>query len=809
MADCSGLITNEDLQNAKIDAASSSEFVSSGNPTLTTRLGSVKKTVQGMNDDADSQLSVNQSAFDNQTTTNQSTFDTQLSDNQATADNLIYVAGYQNIGVFGVGLTVQSAQDTLTYNGEEFNTTAGPFPYTTTGATPTLDSADWYNVTLEARKTVALYLNVLDSDVIYDTPGEIVSKYIYSPSQQKTYSVPADAIGKTISSVVGNVLNTVEAGGPYFMTTQQALYQITESPLSHGGVGDGVADDTESVKAAIQKLNPFPLTGATEAEASDVLNGVGGILDLGDDKVWRVTETINIPANVEVISGEMYFTSNPKSCIWYDGPALAAGVATLCYKKVGVDQYDVYDDVTYQPTGTQFDNGDYINASSKCQLAMSVITTLGTRCGVYIIGAAGSSSERLCVGENGGGNRIPDVGMIHTCSWGCYHEQPRILGRKQGLYAVNANGGTVFMSPYIDRDGASGTELEVPPYPVAGTTGSLGVTLKNTTITFYNPIVEHWFNPWVQDAANSIINSPHFETTGGNVMHSFFMANNSSSDITGSQYLNNITIPTASTFYMLNQEVGKCSVNMRGHSVELGYTLVRGLNSGAVLNISDVSVEQWQFGKLGDSSMISSINHGMHSNIIYVNATSGNNNNYGLHSAAPIETFEQAMNLAKLYGNSFDDEQTVILSLADAVPISVSDQDVPINVKNLVLTGAGSLATGNNQLRFSSGVYSLNSNIPVTSTNAQVMKLLGGASVTARFIEPVTGTYALALHEGVSKLTLLSEGNADFSSLSVYSHKSSSNVGGIIECAIDAPTAKCAGSVAVTGIAQGAVINGY
>jgi hypothetical protein len=141
---------------------------------------------------------------------------------------------------------VQSAQETLTYNGEEFNTTAGPFPYTTTGATPTLDSADWYNVTLEARKTVARSLNVLDSDVTYDTPGEIVSKYIYSASQQLTYSVPAGAIGKTISSVVGNVLNTVEVGGPY------ELLGVNKSGVEFNTIAD--IDNLQSVGGKISSL---------------------------------------------------------------------------------------------------------------------------------------------------------------------------------------------------------------------------------------------------------------------------------------------------------------------------------------------------------------------------------------------------------------------------------------------------------------------------------------------------------------------------------------------------------------------------
>ncbi|MDB4261414.1 hypothetical protein N9878_00965 [bacterium] len=57
MADCSNLITNEDLALAKTYAEKSGEYVESDDPTLTTPLGAIKKTVQGMNDD-------NQNAID-------------------------------------------------------------------------------------------------------------------------------------------------------------------------------------------------------------------------------------------------------------------------------------------------------------------------------------------------------------------------------------------------------------------------------------------------------------------------------------------------------------------------------------------------------------------------------------------------------------------------------------------------------------------------------------------------------------------------------------------------------------------------
>lgn len=165
-------------------------------------------------------------------------------DGQEAIANAVYAIGFQPKGLFQVGAVVDSAQDKLAYNDEEYNTTIGPFPYTVTGATPTLDPAPWFNVTLEKRKTAAIALNVPLADMTYGLPGEVVTPYFYITAQEKTYSVPAGAIGKTIDSVVGGTLNTVEVGGPYQLTLPNDITIQNTSEIqnmSFSGAGQKVS----------------------------------------------------------------------------------------------------------------------------------------------------------------------------------------------------------------------------------------------------------------------------------------------------------------------------------------------------------------------------------------------------------------------------------------------------------------------------------------------------------------------------------------------------------------------------------------
>lgn len=89
-------------------------------------------------------------------------------------------------------------------------------------------------------KAIARSLNILDSDVGYDNAGLIVKDYIYSASQQVIYSVPASAIGKTISSVVGSTLNTTDLAAYQLKKIELSIQFNSVSEMKSVGFTDGV-----------------------------------------------------------------------------------------------------------------------------------------------------------------------------------------------------------------------------------------------------------------------------------------------------------------------------------------------------------------------------------------------------------------------------------------------------------------------------------------------------------------------------------------------------------------------------------------
>lgn len=242
---CEGVITTQQLIDMGIDADSSSEYVSSDNPTMVTRLGKTKKTVQGMNDDAQ--------AF--------------LDAAQEQVDNIIYTVGFEPAGLFEIGANVTSSQQVLSYDGEQYRTDGAG---TVTQATPELDPLPWYNVTLQDKKTVARSLNALDSQVIYDTDTVTpIPAYIYSASQQKTYSVPAEAVGKNISIVVDNVLTTSDLLS-YIMPLSQTVLEMSYNVIRYGAISDDLSSGDIALAALALEFDYLTIPLGFTLRVSDI-----------------------------------------------------------------------------------------------------------------------------------------------------------------------------------------------------------------------------------------------------------------------------------------------------------------------------------------------------------------------------------------------------------------------------------------------------------------------------------------------------------------------------------------------------------
>lgn len=218
--------------------------------TATNRLGATLMTLTGFDVKGDAAI--------NDFNTNG---DAAINDFNNTADNLIFSTGFNIKGTFASGVLIETYQDALWYddgNGAELFAIASnvTLPYTTTAATPDADSADWRNVTLQNKNSVARSLNVRDNEVVYhDDTVTLLDNvlYIYDKSaNQKTWRKPLSVgAGETILTVVGDQLTTT--GGTYTLigiTSEQKVFCALDY-----GMEPAPADSTEALRRLCNAVN--------------------------------------------------------------------------------------------------------------------------------------------------------------------------------------------------------------------------------------------------------------------------------------------------------------------------------------------------------------------------------------------------------------------------------------------------------------------------------------------------------------------------------------------------------------------------
>jgi hypothetical protein len=172
--------TLEQIEESGRNMDTITEFIDSTNNTLVDQYSSQRKTLKGIENEADNQLSQQQTDFDDQSNANQNTFEDQLSQQQTDFDNqqasAIAAAGYEIIGNFTDGSSLTKLSDAIYYAGDPLDNFAnegfyawnGAFPKTVTAGSTPFDESGWQLAATGYTKqsgAIQLFGQVIDANI--------------------------------------------------------------------------------------------------------------------------------------------------------------------------------------------------------------------------------------------------------------------------------------------------------------------------------------------------------------------------------------------------------------------------------------------------------------------------------------------------------------------------------------------------------------------------------------------------------------------------------------------------------------------
>lgn len=547
---------------------------------------------------------------------------------QYTAEEAIRNYGYITMDSFEDGATLTLPNQTLRYeaNGEYYRWD-GDFPKIVP-ADSTPDST--------GEVKLGAWVSVGDASL----RGNLINNY------------GAELIGINPSGKLADVLNDV-------------------TPEQFGAIGDGVADDTQALKAMFKYINDMPIS------FTDTATELNPHLDVAAKRVvlrglYMHTETIFIPSGVQIFQpGYSYFRRNVQQGFYFNPPSgeeNMAAVSTYVYLKSG-DTWYLNSDPMFLMDGTQIDTGDVRTGARHIDLVnFSIITKPGTLLGLRWLGAAGCTTRNLSIGENTSVNintaRLPKVAFLQIAAWGSYHMTPKILYKTQGMVFYNGGAGVTVEGAYISRLGTDGGYQETAIYspPDFDGVGSIAVTQYNSSSTQFNYCITeasayhfvHQGNAAANGGLN--VNRCHMESLNGLTKHCYYIIN-SDADIKLSESFIHDSSESSSVFYIKNCVKNRSTINIEGYTMYNGHKLLIGENSGEVVNLTFPNGGQTRYGKLGDWAIVNSItlvgdSLSVSPVEIQVDPVNGNDANYGIHGEKPLKTLYWVSKISRLFKSS-------------------------------------------------------------------------------------------------------------------------------------------------------------
>lgn len=381
------------------------------------------------------------------------------------------------------------------------------------------------------------------------------------------------------------------------------------------------------------------------------------------------------------------------------------------------------------------DVNGYITMSDGFLFDLSVACSGGVKIGLNFSMAPGCKGTKTSIGiTERGGNLVsaPLLGMYFRWSWGADFRSPKVLAMRQGIHLYKANAGLRITNPYVARAGsnADNPELVYPAtaWTTEGKNQNTGITCDTVRdFVIDEPVVEWWRQAFAFNDTDIHLRKPHVEDVDGNMImrHNFVIAN-SYIDLDNWSQINYTCLSYG--FYFCGQDGGDRKVIARGMPPVGGFTngVVGGTFTNAPLRIENASPAMTDYGRIGNWSAISYLGMDYYREL-FVNPSTGSDENSGLTSARPVASLERAIEIINIVQQNGKFKGDFVINVAESVSLTrtvTSYKGFRINASSATITSSPSAyiqLSGDINVTLASGTFS--------GTAALLYQLTGKISV--------------------------------------------------------------------------------
>lgn len=346
------------------------------------------------------------------------------------------------------------------------------------------------------------------------------------------------------------------------------------------------------------------------------------------------------------------------------------------------------------------DVNGYITMTDGFLFDLSVACSGGVKIGLNFSMSPGCKGTKTSIGiSERGGNLVsaPLLGMYFRWSWGADFRSPKVLAMRQGIHLYKANAGLRITNPYVARVGANADNPELV-YPAtawttAGKNQNTGITCDTVRdFVIDEPIVEWWRQAFAFNDADIHLRKPHVEDVGGNMImrHNFVIAN-SYIDLDNWSQINYTCLSYG--FYFCGQDGTDRRVIARGMPPVGGFSngMVGGTFTNAPLRVENVSPAMTDYGSIGNWSAINYLGMDFYREV-FVNPTTGNDENSGLVSGRAVASLERAIEIINIVQQRGNFRGNFVINVSGSIALT----RVVRAYKDFRINAAGSVITSSN-----------------------------------------------------------------------------------------------------------------